>query len=220
MSGNFPSGRLAASWAAATARIDALSDRDRHVLLLGALAVLVASELFWVQPMGTKRQAVMAAAGEQAASAATERARAEQALAKARSELDARAARLDNELQRLGAERATGEPLSQLLRRVLARHGVAIVALRSLEVLEVDAGAGAAAPAPATERTRLLFKHRLELTLGADAAALVAAVGTLDRDARPLRIERVRLLASESAGTPQAVITLAVLGTRRTWLSI
>lgn len=212
--------RLGAAWAKLTQRIDALPDRERHVLLLGAVAVLVAADWLWVQPMGAKRQAVAAAVVEQVDNAAAEQARAEQALAQARSELDSKAARLEGELERLGAERATGEPLARLLRRVLARPGVDIVALRDLEVVEIDATASAAASAPLPERSRVLFKHRLELTLGGDAHALIAAVGALDREARPLRIERVRLLAREGSTTPQAVITLAVLGTQRSWMSI
>jgi hypothetical protein len=219
MSGGASSSRLGAAWAALTLRIDALPDRERHVLLLGAIAVLVAADLMWVQPMGVKRQAVVAAVIEQADSAAAERAHAEQALARARSELDSKSIRLEGELERLGAERATGEPLSRLLRRVLARQGVDIVALRDLEVVEIDAAA-AAASAPVLDRSRVLFKHRLELTLGGNADALVAAVGALDRDARPLRIERVRLLTREGTTTPQAVITLAVLGTQRSWMSL
>jgi hypothetical protein len=220
MSDTMPS-RLGASWSALMQRIDALPDRERHVLLIGAIAVLVAADWLWVQPLGTKRHAVLAAVTEQADSAAAERASAEQAAAQARNELDAKAARLERELQQLGAERSGGEPLARLLRRVLARHGVDIVALRDLEVVAIDASAAAAASAPATtERTRVLFKHRLELTLAGDAHRLVAALAALDVDARPLRIEGVRLLVREGASVPQAVITLAVLGTERTWLSI
>jgi hypothetical protein len=219
MSSATSTGRFGAAWTALTLRIDALPDRERHVLLLGAIAVLVAADLMWVQPMGVKRQSVAAAVIEQADSAAAERASAEQALAQARGELDSKATRLEGELERLGAERITGEPLSRLLRRVLARQGVDIVALRDLEVVEIDAAA-AAASAPVLEHSRVLFKHRLELTLGGDAQALIAAVGTLDRDARPLRIERVRMLTREGSTTPQAVITLAVLGTQRSWMSI
>lgn len=220
MSAAGPMGRLGAAWLALTQRIDTLPDRERHVLLLGTAAVLLAADLLWVQPMGAKRQAVLAAVIEQADGAAAERERADQALDQARSALNAQAARLDAELVRLGAERAGGEPLSRLLRRVLVRHGVDIVALRGLEVVEIDAAAAVAASAPEATASRLLFKHRLELTLGGDARALVAAVGALDRDARPLRIERVRLLAREGSATPHAVITLAVLSTERTWMSI
>jgi hypothetical protein len=214
-------GRLGAAWSALTQRIDALPDRERHALLLGAIAVLVAADWLFVQPLGTKRNVVLAAVTEQADSTASERANADQAAAQARSELDAKAARLERELQQLGAERAGGEPVARLLRRVLARHGVDIVALRDLEVVEIDATAAAAASAPAeTERARVLFKHRLELTLSGDAQRLVAALAALDGDARPLRIERVRMLLPDGASTPQAVITLAVLGTERTWMQI
>jgi hypothetical protein len=225
-----PMGRLVATWSALTQRIDALPDRERYVLLLGALAVLAAADVLIVQPLGTKRATVLAAVAEQADSAAAERAQAEQAAAQARSELDARAARLQRELQQLGAERESGEPLARLLRRVLARQGVDIVALRDLDVVEIDAAvAAASAPSAASapdaapakpERTGVLFKHRLELTLAGDAQQLVAALAALDAGARPLRIERVRMLMREGASQPHAVITLAVLGTERIWISI
>jgi type II secretory pathway component PulM len=213
-------GRLGAAWSALTQRIDALPDRERHALLLGAIAVLVAADWLFVQPLGTKRSVVLTAVTEQVDSAAAERANAEQAAAQARSELDAKATRLERELQQLGAERSGGELLARLLRRVLARHGVDIVALRDLEVVEIDATAAAASAPAATDRARVLFKHRLELTLSGDAHRLVAALAALDGDARPLRIERVRMLVAEGASTPQAVITLAVLGTERTWMQI
>ena len=219
--------RLTAAWRAACARVDALPVRDRHVALAGVLAVAVAADLFWVQPLSGKRSAVVTAIAEQAQSAAAERAAAEQALAQAKRELDERAKRLDSDLQRLGAERSSGEPLAHVLRRVLTNHGVRVVALRDLEVIEVDATNPAAATTPAApavaaanERTRTLFKHRLELTVSGDARALLAAIAAIDRDARPLRIERVRLAAVESSVMPQASITLAVLGTQRNWLSI
>lgn len=216
-------GRLGAAWAALGGHIDALPDRDRHLLLVGALAVLVAADLMLVQPLGAKRKAVVAAAAEQIASTQAEHDRVAQELAQSRHQLDAQARRLDAELQRLGAERPDGEPLARLLRRVLARQGVAVVSLRDLDVVEVEAGgsATAASTPEGAEHTRLLFKHRLELTLDGQAAALVAAVAALDQHARPLRIERVRLVAQAGpATTQQAVITLAVLGTDRTWLAI
>lgn len=217
-----PGMRLRAAWVALTGRIDALPDRDRHVLLVGTLALVLAADLLLVQPMSARRTAVLAAATAQADETQAELDRTEQARAEARNELDARAAQVERDLQRLGAERPQGEPLALLLRRVLARHGVAVVALRDLDVVEVDAAqpAAAAASAPADERPRTLFRHRLELTLGGDAAALIQAVEALDRQARPLRIERVRLAARAGSAAPQAVITLTVLGTERTWMSI
>ncbi len=210
---------LRAAWSALTRRIDALSDRDRQVLLLGIVATLVAADWLLVQPLGARRQMVIAAMTEQADSAAAEQARIEQATARERSELNAKVARLQRELQQFGAERDSGEPLARLLPRVLARHGVDIVALRDLEVVPIDAAAAASAPAE-PERAQVLFKHRFELTLSGNAHRLVSALAALDTQARPLRIERVRLQVPEGASDPQAVITLAVLGTERTWMSI
>jgi hypothetical protein len=216
--------RLSVAWASCTARLDALPDRDRHMLLIGVLAVLVAADLMLVQPVSVKRQAVLAAADEQARSAQIETERAAQALAQSRNELDAQAAQLDAELRRLGTERPDGEPLARLLRRVLARRDVSVVSLRNLDVVEVDFGGSStaeAASAPDGERGRRLYMHRLELTLGGRADTLVAAVAALDRHAKPLRIERVRLLAAQEPEIRQrAVLTLAVLGTERTWLAL
>jgi len=222
---------LRTAWGAFTGRIDALPERDRRVLLVGVLSLLLAAELLLVQPIGARRAAIVAAATEQADETLAERERTEQARAEARNELDARAAKVERDLQRLGAEGPQGEPLALLLRRVLARHGVAVVALRDLDVIEVAADQPdtraateapsdiAAAAAPGGEPPRTLFRHRLELTLGGDAAALIQAVDALDRQARPLRIERVRLVAVHASAT-QAVVTLTVLGTQRTWLAI
>jgi len=222
----FSAGPLAARWKTATARIDAMPKRERIALFAGALALLAAAEFLLVMPLQAKRQTILSAAQQQAQHEANAAAEAEQSRFQTQAELDKQLVQLDKELARLGAGNSTGEPLTFLLTQALARQDARVVALRELAVEELQlatpvraeppAGAASAASEPAAAP---LYRHRFELTLGGTPAALVTAVRALDHGARPLRIERVRM-AARDASSVQATITLAVIGTEKSWLSL
>ena len=208
------------------ARIDAMSRRDRLALLGVGAGLLVAAELLVVMPIRSTRITIATAAAEQLRSEeeATSQAREarDQALALQRSTL----ASLERELAAMGVGTNGGQSLSFLLSRTL-RGAVRLVSLRELSTESIEPAAhephseGAAvtitpnAPAPATP----LFRHRFEVRLSGQVAALNAAVSRLEDDTRPLRLERVRLESSDGVSV-QATVVLAVIGTERLWLSI
>ena len=209
---------------ALAAHIDGLQNRERAWLMLAALALLAALEWAVVWPLQERRSAI-AAAGQQAEREQTDAADAErQAAASQGKQLEATLQGLEDDLHRLGNAKASGEPLTFLLQRVLAREPARIESLRELALEEVDAAALNQAPpvpdaSPAAPAIAL-YRHRFELTLSGEPASLVSAVRALDSGARPLRIERVRLAAAGAAGALRATVTLSVIGAERTWLSI
>jgi hypothetical protein len=212
---------------ALASHIDALQNRERACLMLAALALLAALEWAVVWPLQERRSAI-ATAGQQAEQEQTDAADAEQqAAAGQRNQLEATLQGLEHDLQRLGGAKASGEPLTFLLQRLLAREPARIESLRELALEEIDAAAlNQAPPAPDANPAApaiTLYRHRFELTLSGEPASLVSAVRALDSGARPLRIERVRLAASATAGAAgvlRATVTLSVIGAERTWLSI
>ncbi len=215
------------------ARIDAMPDRDRLALFGGLLAIVAAAEFMVVWPLHAKRDSIVAAAVQQAQQEADAASELAQAAAQKQSELESRLAQVSTELARLGAGNATGQSLNSLLTQTLAGQGAQIVALRELAVEDVQPGGdpaaataaataaadAASAAAGATPQSTALFRHRFELTLAGNHEALITALGTLERSARPLRIERVRVATTDGTAL-QARITLAVIGTEKSWLTI
>jgi hypothetical protein len=221
----------------AAARIDAMPDRDRLALVGGLLALVAAVEWMVVWPLHAKRDTIVAAAVQQAQQEADAASELAQAAAQRQSELESRLAQVSAELARMGAGNVTGQSLNSLLSQTLAGQGAQIVSLRELAVEDVQpAGAeaggvdnsaatanaaadAASAAAGAAAASTALFRHRFELTLAGNHDALISALGALDRSARPLRIERVRVATVDGAAL-QARITLAVIGTEKSWLVI
>ena len=70
----------------------------------------------------------------------------------------------------------------------------------------------------ATGAPTVLYRHRYELHVGGELPVLLTALEALESNARPLRIERVRLQA-DAAGALQAQVVLMTLGSERTWLT-
>jgi hypothetical protein len=212
---------LRAGWRSAMGRLDEMPERERYVLLVGALALVAAAELLVVLPARATRLAMAAAGDEQARSEADAAATAAAARATQTSTLQALLAQLDHDLSLRGLGRSAGEPLAFLLGRALAQGDARVLGLRELAIEDVDAAA-LHAPQPAAEAasaSATLYRHRFELTLAGDVAALTEALRRLDQQARPLRIERVRL-GSRDGHAVEAAITLSVIGTQRSWLSL
>jgi len=207
-------------------RLDRLPARERSLLVVGALALLVGLEMMVVWPMHGQRQTVVDAASAQAQSEADAAAQAAGAQAQALAELQTRLATIERDLKGLGAGKASGEPMGFLLSRTLRAQGVQMLSMRELAVEELDTApaaaagpdmvAGAVAAGPAHPP---LFRHRWELSFSGEVGALRAAVQSLDDGLRPLRIERVRI-GSRDGRAVEATVTLVVIGMERTWLSI
>jgi hypothetical protein len=212
-------------------KLDALSQRDRLALLAFIGALAAAAEFMIVLPMAAKRETVAAAAAEQMRSESEAAGIEAAAHRQRREELHAQLQAIEQELKRINQGATGGESLSALLGRLLAPQPVDIVGLKSLVVEEVNAepaaaeAASAAAPATATAP---LYRHRFELRLAGPPGRLVDSVALLDRSARPLRIDSVRLAAPErgrdaDAGADariEALITFSVTGTERSWLTL
>lgn len=209
------------------ARIDALPQRERLALLGAALALVVAVELLFVQPLRERREQIELATVEQVQREADERALVEQARVDAQTQSETQLQTIDRELASLGADGSSSQSLSFLLAKALARQDVRVVSLRELMVEDIhpevvpDADAPAAPATSAESETPavVLYRHRYEVTLGGAPETLIDALRALDQGARPLRIERVRLQRQEQ-GVVQLAVTLMVIGTERAWLAI
>ncbi len=216
--------RLRHGASAICVRIDALPRRERIALWAAVAALLLAAELLWVLPMQQRRELVAGVTLQAEQEQTDNVAAAAQAAAQELAELEATLRRIDSELARRGAGPAHGEALSAVFKRLLARQAVRVEALRELAAEDIglvalpgDVATPAAAAASAAAPT--LVRHRFELVLAGEAAALISAVRALDQGARPLRIERVRMAAAEASAVT-ASITFSVIGTERSWLSI
>ncbi len=216
------------------ARLEKLRSRDRLLLAASMLALLAGLELLVAMPLRDKRLAIDAAALN---SEADEQQRQAQIAADTAQRDDALQRRIDSVAAALGAVGATAAPrdsLHFLLSRTLQGLPVTVSALRALPGEEIviekgestDAvpaeGAASASAAPPP-----LFRHRYELQVQGNLVDLLAALQALEANARPLRVERVRLqapaeIAGSAGGTRllQARITLLTLGSERTWLAL
>ena len=195
--------------------------------------------------MQARRALIVGASAEQAQQLADEQAQAEQARSARQSELDARLATLERALAALGggddrgrasshaSANPSGRPLGFLLAQALARQDVRLLGLRELTVDVVQqavtapaegvpataADDAAIAPPAAAAAPIALYRHRFEVTLGGNPAALIDALRAIDQGARPLRVERAHLSGAD-ADSVRLAITLAVVTTERSWLSI
>lgn len=209
---------------ALAARFDALPVRQRGAAFGAVVALVIAVEGLVVSPTQAKRLMIQQAAVEQIQREADERDEAAQERTARRQALEDQLAAVDRELGQMGAGATSGQPLSFLLNRALARQAVDVVSLREMMVESIvapepAAAAGAVEEAATAVPTPTLYRHRFEVTLGGTPTALIDALAALDVDARPLRVERVRMTGRPAAKVEMAV-TLTVVGTERSWLSI
>ncbi len=221
--------------------LEAMRPRDRLALSAAALALIVGMEFLVVLPMRDKRIAIESAqlaSRHDQDSARTSREAEQQAHADA---LRSRQAQVTQALAGFGAAGKRDESLRFLLSRTLQGLPVSVLSLRALGVEEMevapapaatDANAVATAAAPASAGAQadsaapdtaatpsVLYRHRYELRVGGGLPALLSALEALERNTRPLRIERVRLQA-DTHGALEASVVLMTLGPERTWLSL
>lgn len=216
-----PRARLARALARPRAALEALPTRERMLVAMALLALAVGGELMLVQPQRDKRVAIEAALHTSAADRLAAQTQAEQQLRERDDDLQRRRASVDAALARDGVAAAPRESLGFLLSRTLQSLPVRVLALNALASEELSlrgesAEAASAEPAPSTPP---LFRHRYELRVAGEPAQLIAAVQALDSAARPLRIERVKLVG-DAHGQVQAHVTLMILGAQRTWLAL
>lgn len=239
---------LRRTWTNLTQTLDAKPERERAAFGALALAVLVALEFLWVLPMRAQRQAVLSAAQAQLEAEQAAALEQQQQQANARAEAEARLVVLERELRAHGVGASQGETLAAWLQRALADQSVTLVSLRDLGTQEAEPpaaspavpGAGPAAeaaaamaapadtatPAPGTGApeaavpTRaMLYRHRYELTLAGDAAALTAAVQALGERLLPLRLAQVRIASGDGVKV-QATLAFVVVSPQRVWISL
>jgi hypothetical protein len=204
---------------------DRLPRRDRHLLALAVLALVAMFELLSVWPLRERRLAAESATGAEIEQLRQAEADRVADLQLSRETLHAELARIDAELQRLGAAHARGETLSALIARALAGHDLQLRSLRALPVedlaIEADAPAPDAAAAPeaaAAAPAMLLYRHRVELKISGPALPLLQSIDKVARGLKPLRIERVAV--TPAGGGAEATLTLATIGTEPAWIEL
>lgn len=203
----------------------ALPERDRAVLLVAGLVLAAAADGFLVWPMHQQRDGIVAAAVEETQAASDASAQATSERQQIDTALQARAQALQADLARLGMNHPQGQPLGELVAQALRPQAVRVASLRELDVEEMQAlPARAAEPTtnpdvPDAAAAPVLYRHRFELRLSGDVPALLAAATALEQQARPLRIERMRLASADGVAV-ELTLTLAVLGTERVWLAL
>ncbi|KNZ33511.1 MAG: hypothetical protein AD742_06380 [Methylibium sp. NZG] len=228
----------------AIAALEAMRQRDRLALCAALLSLIIGLDFLLVLPMRDKRFAIenaqQASVNDEAAARSSQQAEQDAHAA----ELKARQVKVTQGLAAFGAAGKQADSLRFLLSRTLQGLPVTVQALRAMSVEETEVTAAAAAgipadasasapmaepaalalegtasDAPAAAAQTLLYRHRYELRLSGALPALLSALEALEGNARPLRIERVRLQA-DADGALEASVVLMTLGSERTWLSL
>ena len=202
-------------------RIDQFSRRDRMALAGGALAALVGLEMMVVQPMRAKRL-IIAQSVQAESTAQTEAEKAARAERSARlAAMQKQISALEAKLASLGLKEAHRDALSTFLNQTALRHGLVLAGARGLPVEEVTVTRENATPAEVADASAnpspTLFRHRAELKLQGPVAGLTQAIGAMERDIAPLRIERI-YLAPATGGALQATVVVTTISQERAWL--
>jgi hypothetical protein len=201
------------------------SSRDRRLAGVLALALVLGLEALAVWPVRTKRLGVQAATTAEQQAVQDGESQRQSARAARLDALQQQLDVIDAELAQLGAVSGRPEPLSALVQRSVAAQGLALRGLRALPVesLHIEASAAStAASAPAAtpaEAAAPLYRHRVELQISGPTLPLIRSLDRLAQEMLPLRVERVHL-AGQGSGQVQATLTLATIGTERTWLEL
>lgn len=216
-----------------TARIDALSRRDRLVLLAGLLAAVVAIDVQLVLGMRDRRLAALQAQAQkpvvdQAQIAAAAHAEREARLKEVRQKLDQRR----KELARLGLA-SPPQAIFDELRKTMALPGVQVLSLKALPdkaeeqpaaasvptAAASDAPEGEAAAQPAAAPAPI-YRHRTEVRIAGPLAEVTRIVQSFEQPTLPLRLERVRFSAAADPAQVEAWFVLLTIGQDHTWLAL
>lgn len=204
---------------------DALSQRDRLTLAAGFVALLLGVEALVVAPLHDKRRMIEQASAAEAASQTEAQAVARQQLEAQLAELQARGARLDEQLAALGLQRTPSRSPAGFIAAALQGAGVTLVSMRGLPVQELqatppaDAAAEAVAAEPAAQGA-LFYRHRAEIRLQGPVADLARAVQVLENGATAMRVEDVRVAPGDKGRSLQATVVLTTINQERTWFAL
>lgn len=204
---------------------DALSQRDRLTLAAGFVALLLGVEALVVAPLHDRRRMIEQASAAEAASQTEAQAVARQQLEAQLAELQARGARLDEQLAALGLQRTPSRSPAGFIAAALQGAGVTLVSMRGLPVQELqpappaDAAAEAAVAEPAAQRA-LFYRHRAEIRLQGPVADLARAVQVLENGATAMRVEDVRVAPGDKGQPLQATVVLTTINQERTWFAL
>ncbi len=215
---------------AAVARIDALPHRERLMLAGGMLAMAIGVQALWVAPTRDKRVAIAESAAE------SERSRSDAEVAAAAQNsaaldgLRERNRGLEAKLAALGLKASQREPVGTFVTRSLLGEGVRLASLAALPVEELavanaipTADSGQTNPVEASTTPAVprptLYRHRTELRLEGPVRNVLRTVEQLERQLAPLRVERLRVVPSGTAGAVQASLVLTTISEERTWLA-
>lgn len=207
--------------------LDKLSQRDRGAVLAALVAVIFGLDMLVVMPMRDQRTAVEKAVEvtRQAEQQAQLDAATQQQVSTAA--LQQRRAKVTQDLATFGLDNTLKDSLTFLLSRTLQGSDVTIQSLKALDVEQVElevptqAAQDTSTQAVAVSSTRppALYRHRYELQLQTDLKDLPATLNALEKDSRPLRVERVQLQALPS-GAIGLNVMLVTIGLEKTWLAL
>jgi MSHA biogenesis protein MshJ len=215
-----------AYWILWTARLDAMSNRERLLAFCAVLGILfLVFHVGFIEPAGDRLRlanqrlssdgdAVTALEGQKQALLEELRRHPDEPFMRRIAAADSGIAEIDREIQDLGAGLARPERMAGLVKDVLARSPrIALVAMRNLppvpfvegSVDGVDAGD--------------LYRHGIEITVEGAWPELVAYAGRLE--SLPVRVlwGRTRV---DAAAWPRVTMTLNLhtLSLERTWLTL
>lgn len=226
----------------AVERIEALTRRDRMVLMAGVLAAAFAVELQVVLAMRDRRVSSEAAQTQDPAKSQA------QIEAAARLERETRLKDVQAKLagrRKLLAQQGLASPpqaIFDTLRKTLALQGVQVLELRALpekaETAQPPADAGSAtgaalaaaasddgsqpapeaASAPAAEQ--VIFRHRTQVRIAGPLAEVSRIVQSFEKPALPLRLETVRFTPASDPSMVEASFVLLTISQDRTWLAL
>lgn len=224
-------------WTDLVAKLDAMAKRERVLVFVAVLAVLLLIPFqFVIDPaLGAIKGLKSQAATSQATVAALEpQVRELQARLAIKpddeirtrlSAIDAELAGIDASLARMQSGLVEPARMAEVVRTLVARHPrLQVVALRTLPAAPLverpaEGSSPAGAPASAPRAEGGLYKHGLELTLEGRYADLMDYAAQLE--GMPTRVlwNRTRI---DATGYPKVRMTLTVftLGLDRTWLTL
>lgn len=218
-------------WQKATARLDAMANRERIAVFAGGLAVIFA--LLWagaVEPVARKARAARAelASREESLKAFTAqkaeldaelRRHPDDALGEKARVLEDELARLAGEIQATNVGLVEPRRMVSVVRDLVTRTpGVALVSLETLPVEPFDApeepASGAPAAGPGT-----LYKHGVRLTVEGSYASLLSYCKRLEGLSVRAVWNRTHVDASRYPAVTMT-LTLYTLSLERTWMTL
>jgi len=205
-------------------RVDAMTLRERLLIFMAVLVVLVAAlNVALIDPLLTRQAALVKRLDEQQARisslqaqmAAQRKARSEAGNAAARkaaqlAELRAKLDALSQDLERRKSGLVPPERMNAVVAEIVRRNqGVQLVSLKSLPTTEITSGGSGSG----------LYRHGTEITVSGGYQDLVSYLNDLER--MPAKVSWGRL-DLDASSYPRLTLTLVLntLGTGKPWMQI